>query len=102
VVLAEFGLVAFVVGIATQTGVACLATFVGLLAAYRLPVLAVPLSLVLCAYWGLVGYSLGASTGKAGMGPVAAALGILASAHVHRAGLAALRAAFVRLGSAVS
>lgn len=100
-VLAEFGLVAFVVGIATQSWVACLGTFVGLLAAYRRTILAVPLSLFLCAYWGLVGYSLGASTGEAGVGPVAAALGVLASARVHRAGLAALQASFVRPGSAV-
>lgn len=91
-VFAEFALIAFAVGIATESWLGFLGTFFGLAAVYRLTPLAVLLSLALSLYWGLLGYWLGASTGEPGVGPLLAVVGFLGGAHVHRSGFAAPRA----------
>ena len=88
-VFAEFFLIAFAVGTATQSWLGLLGTFFGLAAVYRLTPLAALLALALSLYWGLLGYWLGAATGEPGVGPLLAVVGFLAGAKIHRSGFAA-------------
>jgi len=88
VVLAEFILIAFVVGIATASWHGFVGALAGLLVVYRLPALGGLLSLMLSLYWSLLGYWLGASAGTMGGGLLLAAAAFIGSARLHRRGFA--------------
>lgn len=87
-VLAEFILIAFVVGIATASWLGFVGTLTGLFVVYRLPALGGLLSLMLSFYWGFLGYWIGASTGEVAGGLLVAVAACLGSAYVHRRGFA--------------
>jgi len=89
-VVADFLLIAFVVGIVTKTWLGFLGTFFGLYALYRFTRLSAVLSLALSLYWGLLGYHLGAATGQLGVGPLLAVVVFAVAAGVRRAGFLAL------------
>ncbi len=92
-VVAEFLLIAFVVGIVTKTWLAFLGTFFGLYALYRYTRLSAVLSLVLSLYWGLLGYHLGVAIGGLAVGPLLAVVGFAVGFGVHRGGFLALASA---------
>lgn len=88
-VLAEFLLIAFVVGVVTKTWLGFVGTLAALLALYRFTRLAPLLSFALSLYWGLLGYHLGAATGQFLAAPVLAAVAFVIALGVHRDGLSA-------------
>lgn len=86
-VVAEFFLVAFVVGIMTKTWLGFLGTFVGLFALYRFTRLSALLVLALSLYWGLLGFHLGAALGGVAAGAMLAIAGFVVGLGVHRGGV---------------
>lgn len=88
-VVAEFLLIAFVVGIVTKAWLGFLGTFLGLYAIYRLTRLSALLSFVLSLYWGLLGFHLGTTMGGIGAGALLAGAGFVVGLGVHRAGFPA-------------
>ena len=88
-VVAEFVLIAFVVGIVTKTWLGLLGTFLALYALYRFTRLSALLSLALSLYWGLLGYHLGAATGQFVAGPLLAVVAFLIALGIHRDGFSA-------------
>ncbi len=86
-VVAEFFLIAFVVGIMTKTWAASVATFFVLYALYRYTRLSAVLSLVLSLYWGLLGFHLGVAVGGIAVAPLFAIGAFVLGLGVHRAGL---------------
>jgi hypothetical protein len=86
-VVAEFFLIAFVVGIMTKTWAASVATFFVLYALYRYTRLSAVLSLVLSLYWGLLGFHLGVAVGGIAIAPLFAVGAFVLGLGVHRAGL---------------
>ena len=91
-VVVEFLLIAFVVGVLTETWLGFLGTFFGLYALYRFTRLSAVLAFALSAYWGLLGYHLGAATGELGVGPLLAVVGFVAGVGAPRGGFAQLLA----------
>jgi hypothetical protein len=89
-VVADFLLIAFVVGIVTKTWLGFLGTFFGLYALYRFTRLSAVLSLALSLYWGLLGYHLGVARDQLGVGPLLAGVGFAVALGVHRAGFLAI------------
>ena len=89
-VVVEFLLIAFVVGVLMETWLGFLGTFLGLYALYRFTRLSALLAFALSAYWGLLGYHLGAATGELGVGPLFAVVGFVAGVGAHRGGFAQL------------
>lgn len=86
-VVAEFFLIAFVVGIMTKTWLGFLGTFVGLYVLYRFTRLSALLSFVLSLYWGLLGFHLGAALGGVAAGALLAIAGFVVGLGVHRGGV---------------
>ncbi|RIL03537.1 MAG: hypothetical protein DCC71_14915 [Proteobacteria bacterium] len=85
-VVAEFLLIAFVVGIVTKTWIGFVGTFAGLYMLYRFTRLAAVLALVLSLYWGLLGYHLGVATGGLPAGVLLGAAGFVVGLGIHRSG----------------
>lgn len=91
-VVAEFFLIAFVVGITTKTWAASVATFLVLDALYRYTRISAVLSLVLSLYWGLLGFHLGAAVGGIAVAPLFAVGAFVLGLGVHHAGLQGIMA----------
>lgn len=85
-VVAEFLLIAFVVGIVTKTWIGFVGTFASLYVLYRFTRLAAVLALVLSLYWGLLGYHLGVATGGLPVGVLLGAAGFVVGLGIHRGG----------------
>lgn len=85
-VVAEFFLIAFVVGIVTETWLGFLGTFLGLYSLYRFTRLSALLSFALSLYWGLLGFHLGSALGGIGVGVLLAVAGFVVGLGVHRGG----------------
>jgi len=88
-VVAEFFLIAFVVGIMTKTWLGFLGTFIGLYALYRFTRLSALLVLALSLYWGVLGFHLGAALGGVAAGALLAVTGFVVGLGVHRGGVLA-------------
>lgn len=86
-VVAEFFLIAFVVGIMTKTWLGFLGTFLGLYALHRFTRLSPLLSFALSLYWGLLGFHLGAALGGVVAGTVLAVTAFVVALGVHRVGV---------------
>lgn len=89
-VVAEFLVIGFVVGIVTKTWLGFVGTFFGLYALYRFTRFSAVLSLALSLYWGLLGYHLGVAVGGFGVGPLLAVVSFAVGLGVHRAGFLAV------------
>lgn len=85
-VVAEFLLIAFVVGIVTKTWLGFVGTFAGLYAIYRFTRLSAVLALALSLYWGLLGYHVGVAAGGLVGGVLLGAAGFVVGLGVHRGG----------------
>lgn len=85
-VVAEFLLIAFVVGIVTKTWLGFVGTFAGLYAIYRFTRLSAVLALALSLYWGLLGYHVGVAAGGFAGGVLLGGVGFVVGIGVHRGG----------------